>query len=46
LFGNEEFFVDIRVFVIASAFVGQEAYCNETANLKVCTLAIARLLLQ
>ena len=36
LFGNEDLFVHIRLFVVASAFVSREAYFNGSGNLKVC----------
>ena len=39
LFGNEELFLHVRLFVVASAFVSQEHYFNGYRNFQVCTLA-------
>ena len=40
LFGNEDLFAHIRLFVIASAFVSREAYFSGSGNLKVCLYVV------
>ena len=35
LFGTEELYIHVRLFIIASAFVSREAYFKGCGNLKV-----------
>ena len=40
LFGNENLFAHIPLFVFASAFVSREAYFSGSGNLKVCLYVV------